>query len=114
MTLTHVNDMFKAFSDETRIRILHLLTKGELCVCDLVDILKIPQSKISRHLSTLKNAGMFNCRKDGLWAYYSLSSPINSIHKAVLDTLPPLNELFPLKEDLKKFKRIKKRLTNCS
>ena len=43
--------MFKAFADENRLRILHLLSHGEQCVCDLMDVLKMGQSKVSRHLS---------------------------------------------------------------
>ena len=45
--------LFKALADETRLRIVELLTQGELCVCDLMDVLEEPQSKISRHLSYL-------------------------------------------------------------
>jgi len=67
--------MFRAFSDETRLRILHLLTKRELCVCDIVGVIGGPQPKISRHLGYLKRAGLVTDRKDGLWRHYSLAKP---------------------------------------
>nr|HXK57067.1 metalloregulator ArsR/SmtB family transcription factor [Gammaproteobacteria bacterium] len=49
--------LFKALSDETRLRILCLLLEGELCVCDIMAVLQLPQSTVSRHLAYLKNAG---------------------------------------------------------
>lgn len=49
--------LYKAFSDETRLRILHLLLKGEFCICDLMEVLELPQSKVSRHMAYLRNAG---------------------------------------------------------
>ena len=52
-----INQMFKAFADETRLRIMNLLVDRELCVCDLVDALKVGQSKVSRHLAYLRRGG---------------------------------------------------------
>jgi len=64
--------LFKALADETRLRIISLLlTDGELCVCDIIAALKLPQSTISRHLSYLKKTGWVDDRKCGLWVYYS-------------------------------------------
>ena len=67
---------FKALSDETRLRILALLTNGEMCVCDLMAILDLPQSTVSRHLATLRNAGWVEDRRQGVWMYYRLSSDL--------------------------------------
>jgi len=78
---------FKAFSDETRLRILHLLLKGELCICDLVDVLELPQSRVSRHMAYLKNAGLVNDRREAVWIYYSLTEPSNRIHASQLNCL---------------------------
>ena len=66
-------DIFKACSDETRLRILFLLSERELCVCELVAILDMPQGKISRHLATLKNASLVADRREGTWIYYALT-----------------------------------------
>lgn len=65
---------FKALSDETRLRILALLTQGELCVCDLMAVLQLPQSTISRHLAYLRNSGLVADRRQGVWMYYRLEN----------------------------------------
>lgn len=62
----------KALSDETRLRIINLLYEKELCVCDIMEALKITQTKASRHLTCLKNAGMVSDRKHAQWVYYSI------------------------------------------
>ena len=63
--------VLKALSDETRLRILSLLMNLELNVNEIVDILGMGQSRISRHLKILSDAGILSCRKDGLWAFYT-------------------------------------------
>jgi DNA-binding transcriptional ArsR family regulator len=62
----------KAVSDETRVRILKLLDDRELCVCQLMDILEMGQSTVSKHLGILKTAGLVECRRNGTWTFYSL------------------------------------------
>ena len=64
--------VFKALSDETRIRILNVLTERECCVCEVMQALEISQSRASRNLSALYNAGLLKLRRDGLWALYSI------------------------------------------
>lgn len=64
--------IFKALSDETRLRILTLLSSGELCVCDLMTALNLPQSTVSRHLAYLRNAGLVDDERRGLWMFYRL------------------------------------------
>lgn len=65
--------VFRALSDPTRLRILNLLKGGELCVCDLVDILEVPQPTASRHLAYLRKTGLVLTRKEGHWNYYRLA-----------------------------------------
>jgi ArsR family transcriptional regulator len=65
--------IFKALSDETRLRIIKLLEQGELCVCDIVAALDMVQPKISFHLNVLKEAGFIRDRKHGRWIHYSLN-----------------------------------------
>ena len=79
--------LFKALADETRLRILNLLIRGDLCVCDIMNILRIGQSKASRHLAYLKNAGLATDRREGLWMHYSLAGPSGALHQQVLDWL---------------------------
>ncbi len=66
-------NIFKAFSDETRLRIIKLLEHGELCVCDLVAALDMVQPKISFHLAILKEAGLITDRKESKWTHYRLN-----------------------------------------
>jgi ArsR family transcriptional regulator len=65
--------IFKALSDETRLRIIKLLEKGELCVCDIVAALDTIQPKASFHLGVLREAGLIRDRKQGKWIHYGLN-----------------------------------------
>ena len=65
-------NIFKALSEETRLRILKLLDDGELCVCDIVAAMGMSQPKVSFHLNVLKEAGFIKDRKQGRWIHYRL------------------------------------------
>jgi ArsR family transcriptional regulator len=82
-----VDLMFRAFSDRTRLRLLNLLRGGEACVCDLVDVLGVPQPKVSRHLAYLRKAGLVTARKDGYWMHYALAPAGTEFHKSLLNCL---------------------------
>src|SRR5512135_2954989 len=79
--------IFKALSDETRLRILCLLLDGELCVCDIMAVLQLPQSTVSRHLAYLKNSGWVDDRRCGVWMYYSIVEDGNQLQKGLLGNL---------------------------
>ncbi|MEG6552194.1 metalloregulator ArsR/SmtB family transcription factor, partial [Desulfocurvibacter africanus] len=64
----------KALSDDTRLRLLHLLSRYELSVGEVVQVLGMSQPRVSRHLKILADAGMVQVRRDGLWAFYSATS----------------------------------------
>ena len=66
-------DIIKALAHENRLRILNLLNKQALCVCELRNIININQSNASRHLIKLKNAGLVNYKKEAQWVYYQLN-----------------------------------------
>jgi ArsR family transcriptional regulator len=66
-------NIFKALSDETRLKMLKIFGKGEICVCDLVSVLDMSQPKISFHLNVLKGAGLIRDRKQGKWVHYSIN-----------------------------------------
>jgi ArsR family transcriptional regulator len=87
MPRTAVDRMFKAFSDPLRLRILHLLRGGELCVCDLVDVLKVPQPTASRHLAYLRKAGLIIGRRERYWTFYSVAPARAAFHKKLLECL---------------------------
>lgn len=67
-------EKFKALSDETRLRIINLFLKSgrDLCVCELMDAMQLPQYTISKALNNLKSAGLFTTEKEGTWVYYKL------------------------------------------
>lgn len=79
--------LFRALSEETRMRIVMLLMRGELCVCDLMAILGEPQSKISRHLAYLKHSGIVSSRRAGVWMHYSLKEPLEEAYRTQLDLI---------------------------
>ncbi len=82
-----VDRMFRAISDPTRLRILNLLLRGELCVCDIVNTLRIRQPTASRHLGYLKKAGLVESRRDGLWIHYKLAAPQTQFQHKLIDCL---------------------------
>lgn len=72
-TLTTLEGLFKALADRTRLRILRLLARGEVCVCDIHSSLQVPQPTASRHLAYLRRAGLVATRRKGLWVHYRLA-----------------------------------------
>jgi len=65
--------MTKALADETRVRALMSLAEGELCVCQIIEVLDLAPSTVSKHMSILQGAGLVQRRKDGRWCYYRLA-----------------------------------------
>ncbi len=71
--MKELSKVFKALSDETRLRIVKLLENGELCVCHIVAAVDMSQSRISFHLKILKEAGLVKDRREGKWMHYRLN-----------------------------------------
>ena len=80
-------EVFKALADETRIRIVRLLSSRPLCVCHLVDALAEPQYKISRHLGILKRAGLVIDRRAGTWMHYSIAPDLSPVAMAAVSAV---------------------------
>jgi ArsR family transcriptional regulator len=79
---------FKLLADEARLGMLWLLSRrGELCVCDLTAALGTTQSKASRHLATLRHAGLVADRRAAAWSYYSLRPVADGLERAALDAM---------------------------
>jgi len=76
--------LFRALADRTRLRIVNLLARGTLCVCDIQRILGQPQSSVSRHLALLKASGLILDRRDGMRVFYSLAAPGSRLNGAVV------------------------------
>lgn len=102
-----VDLMFRAVADRTRLRILCLLKdREEICVCDLMRVLKLPQAKVSRHLAYLRNAGLVAGRKERQWMHYRLLDARTTFHKRLLECLSCcFNEVTTLKSDQKRLKQ---------
>ena len=91
-----VESLLQALGEGTRLRLLSLLAEGEICVCFFVESLGEPQSKISRHLAYLRNAGLVSARRDGKWVHYALTKPaelgLAGILEAVLESVESLEQ----------------------
>ena len=73
-----IEELFKALADRTRLRLINLMGEDEVCVCFFVEVLKLNQPKISRHLAYLRRAGIVAARRDGKWMHYRTVEPPDS------------------------------------
>ena len=80
---------FRALGDETRLRLLELLTDGERTVGDLMDATRLGQSLVSHHLRTLRQAGLVVARREGRWVFYGTARAAVGSVSGVLDELAP-------------------------
>lgn len=96
-------DDFKALGDKTRLRILGLLRDGELCVCDLTEVLEISQPGVSQHIRKLRQSGLVKERRGGQWTYYSL----NEEHPVLTMLLPLIPVLEEDEKRLREFQEVK-------
>lgn len=102
-------DLFRAFADPTRLRLLNLLLERELCVCELCEVLDEIQPKVSRHLAYLRRAGLVSVRRDGKWKHYSVTKKPAGLHRTLLDCVRScLRELDILRKDLKRLRALPK------
>jgi len=93
--------LFRAMADATRLRLLNLIADREICVCYLVEILKMSQPKISRHLAYLRRAGIVAARREGKWMHYRLTVPRDDSAERILrETLRNLRERPEMKRDV--------------
>jgi ArsR family transcriptional regulator len=100
--------IFRCFCDETRLRILHLLAQGPLCVCHFQDILKLPQVAISKHLAYLRSNGMVVAQRHEKWMIYRLPDKAPAELDLQLGCLQDCVQSHPIfREDLKRLKRLK-------
>jgi ArsR family transcriptional regulator len=79
------SDLFGAFANPIRLRILNLLQeKKEICVCDLCEVLEEPQPKVSRHLALLRQVGLVDVRAEKKWKLYALAQASTPLHRTLL------------------------------
>lgn len=97
-------DFFKILSDETRLRIIVLLYKQKLCVCDICNILELPQPKVSKHLAKLRDNGLVEDSRKEQFVYYSLQ--LKDFQKNIIEEIVSNAENDPvIKADLEKLAR---------
>ena len=115
MRETPIDLIFRAVSDRTRLRILHLLRTQELCVGNLVCILRVPQPTVSRHLSYLRRARLVSTRRAGLLVYYALAPVRNAFHARLLDCLGScFGDVPEIRADATRARRIRKSSLCCA
>jgi len=105
-------DLFGAFANPVRLRILNLLQeRKEICVCDLCEVLGEPQPKVSRHLSVLRGAGLVEVRSEGRWKFYGAAEARTSLHRTLVRCVRTcLAELDDLAADRERLAAIEPRL----
>jgi ArsR family transcriptional regulator len=102
------NQLFKAFADETRLRLLNLLAQRSHCVCEFERILRVPQPKISRHLAYLRRTGLVTETRHGKMIMYALAEPRSKLHETLLCCVRGcFGEIDFLKKDIERDKKTK-------
>ncbi len=111
MTLQEYVEVFKALSDETRLRMIHLfvISGEELCVCELTDTLEVPQYNVSRHLKALVQAGLLRREKEGRWVYFKLSTIEDPVIQGILEAIGKLPKEIIQRDALELHSRLKLR-----
>ncbi len=119
LTMQWFAQTFKCLSDPIRLRILLLLqAEGELCVCDLMAVLKLPQSTVSRHLAYLKRSGWLDDRRAGVWMHYTVARGIDRLSRDLLELVKrhslECDQVSRDQAGLAEFQSQKRAVTSCS
>lgn len=102
-----LSNVFKELGDETRLKILNLLTKQEICVCLVEQVLGIAQPNASKHLNKLKKSGIIQCRKISQWCFYSISEDFKTFYKKIYEfLLEEWQKNAVYAEDMRKLERL--------
>ena len=105
--MRHFVQITRAISDENRVRILLFLTCSELCLCQIIELLKLSPSTVSKHMSILIQAGLVDIRKEGRWHYYRLPETPEPAVSATYDFLRKSNPKTPnLERDRRLLKEV--------
>ena len=108
--MPRLDEMLKAAGEPTRLRILNLLRQGNICVCDLQAVLRIPQPTISRHLAALRHAGLVVDERNGTRIFYSLVPAATPAHRMLLRLLAEAGKSEPqLRQDLRRLRAAQRR-----
>ncbi len=106
--MEEITDIAKALSDQNRMRALMALRKGELCVCQLIELFGLAASTVSKHMSILRRCGLVKGRKQGKWMYYSLPLRPSGKIKNILDWInSECCRMEIIKDDQKRLNKIR-------
>lgn len=101
-----LDQFFRALADPTRLRLIHLMSEQEICVCYFIEVIGAPQPKISRHLAYLRRAGLVAARREGKWMHYRLTVPCDPHASAILKTtLNALKKSAEMQRDCERLNR---------
>jgi ArsR family transcriptional regulator len=85
------SELFRSLADPTRLRLLNLLAQtGDVCVCELADVLRLPQYTVSRHLQILREVGLVDDQREGKWVYYRIARELKPCHRSLLRAVSQL------------------------
>lgn len=98
---------FSALADPTRLRLLHLMKGGEICVCFLQGVLRTNQPKISRHLAYLRKAGLVDARRNGKWMHYRIKKQKPELQRILTGALGTIAKEPQCRDDLKRLNEIR-------
>ena len=111
VTMTTAPSLFRALADDTRWRIVRLVKDRALCVCELADILEMPQSSVSSHVQIIRKAGMLDSEQCGKWTYFRINATHLPLLTKIIATLP---EIIDHASDMKKAEaRLADRASSC-
>jgi ArsR family transcriptional regulator len=99
--------LFSALADPTRLRLLHLMRDGEICVCFLHGVLRTNQPKTSRHLAYLRKAGLVEARRDGKWMHYRIRKQEGKLQQILTQTLDQVRKEALAKKDAQRLSKIR-------
>ncbi len=107
-------EIYKAFSDESRLRIINILMQKELCVCEIEVVLEMSQSNVSRHLTKLKNAEIVNSKKESQWVFYTINKKFIECNGYLYAHLKnSFSTDIQLNEDINKLNSLERQSTIC-
>lgn len=107
--MQEILNILKILSDEIRLKIVYLLSQeSELCVCELMEALKMSQSRISNHLRILRNTGIIEAKREGKWMFYCLKR--DKMDKAILNIIVNITKTIDKEGYLTEEKELVKKL----
>ena len=110
--MSKITELYKTLSDETRVRIINLIYKQDLCVCELVEILNLTQPKISKHIAKFRQIGLVNTERSEQFVYYKFNHENNMYESVVSNMIKLISTEKQFRDDLEKMNTIENFMCN--